>query len=134
MKISGVCIECTTNAAKFRCPICRAVYCSLSCFRVHKEKCNPNQGSEGGQGDNDTAPAPPEDQERQLDRGQVLEEGQEPPPQQQQQHPDDETPSVLLGQETMEEAIRLSGVVKLLRDSRVQKLIKSTDSMSISTF
>ncbi|XP_040857815.1 zinc finger HIT domain-containing protein 3 isoform X1 [Ochotona curzoniae] len=37
---SVVCVVCLEKP-KYRCPACRAPYCSLACFRTHREKCNP---------------------------------------------------------------------------------------------
>ncbi|NP_001186157.1 zinc finger HIT domain-containing protein 3 [Oryctolagus cuniculus] len=35
-----VCVACLEKP-KYRCPSCRVPYCSLTCFRTHKEQCNP---------------------------------------------------------------------------------------------
>ncbi|XP_007946074.1 zinc finger HIT domain-containing protein 3 [Orycteropus afer afer] len=35
-----VCVVCLEKP-KYRCPACRVPYCSLTCFRKHKEQCNP---------------------------------------------------------------------------------------------
>ncbi|XP_012582023.1 PREDICTED: zinc finger HIT domain-containing protein 3 isoform X2 [Condylura cristata] len=35
--VCAVCLE----KPKYRCPACRVPYCSLACFRKHKEQCNP---------------------------------------------------------------------------------------------
>lgn len=35
-----VCVICLEKP-KYRCPSCRVPYCSLTCFRTHKEQCNP---------------------------------------------------------------------------------------------
>ncbi|XP_077021164.1 zinc finger HIT domain-containing protein 3 [Tamandua tetradactyla] len=35
-----VCVICLEKP-KYRCPGCRVPYCSLTCFRKHKEQCNP---------------------------------------------------------------------------------------------
>ncbi|XP_062072263.1 zinc finger HIT domain-containing protein 3 isoform X1 [Lepus europaeus] len=35
-----VCVICLEKP-KYRCPSCRVPYCSLACFRTHKEQCNP---------------------------------------------------------------------------------------------
>ncbi|KAF0873120.1 zinc finger HIT domain-containing protein 3 [Crocuta crocuta] len=35
-----VCVICLEEP-KYRCPACRVPYCSVGCFRKHKEQCNP---------------------------------------------------------------------------------------------
>ncbi|XP_018882742.2 zinc finger HIT domain-containing protein 3 isoform X2 [Gorilla gorilla gorilla] len=35
-----VCVICLEKP-KYRCPACRLPYCSVACFRKHKEQCNP---------------------------------------------------------------------------------------------
>ncbi|XP_033039690.1 zinc finger HIT domain-containing protein 3 isoform X1 [Trachypithecus francoisi] len=35
-----VCVICLEKP-KYRCPACRVPYCSVACFRKHKEQCNP---------------------------------------------------------------------------------------------
>ncbi|XP_049493806.1 zinc finger HIT domain-containing protein 3 isoform X1 [Panthera uncia] len=35
-----VCVICLEKP-KYRCPACRVPYCSVRCFRKHKEECNP---------------------------------------------------------------------------------------------
>ncbi|XP_069338422.1 zinc finger HIT domain-containing protein 3 isoform X1 [Eulemur rufifrons] len=35
-----VCVICLEKP-KYRCPGCRVPYCSVTCFRKHKEQCNP---------------------------------------------------------------------------------------------
>ncbi|XP_036767000.2 zinc finger HIT domain-containing protein 3 isoform X1 [Manis pentadactyla] len=35
-----VCVICLEKP-KYRCPACRMPYCSVTCFRKHKEQCNP---------------------------------------------------------------------------------------------
>ncbi|XP_006884393.1 PREDICTED: zinc finger HIT domain-containing protein 3 isoform X1 [Elephantulus edwardii] len=35
-----ICVVCL-GKPKYRCPGCRVPYCSVSCFRNHKEQCNP---------------------------------------------------------------------------------------------
>ncbi|KAM5273329.1 zinc finger HIT domain-containing protein 3 isoform 1-T1 [Ctenodactylus gundi] len=37
---SVVCVICLEKP-KYRCPACRVPYCSVTCFRKHKEQCNP---------------------------------------------------------------------------------------------
>ncbi|XP_060243081.1 zinc finger HIT domain-containing protein 3 [Meriones unguiculatus] len=37
---TAVCVICLEKP-KYRCPACCMPYCSLSCFRKHKEQCNP---------------------------------------------------------------------------------------------
>lgn len=34
-----VCSICATNPPKYKCPRCRAPYCSLACFKTHKTEC-----------------------------------------------------------------------------------------------
>ncbi|EHA99578.1 Zinc finger HIT domain-containing protein 3 [Heterocephalus glaber] len=34
-----VCVICLQNS-KYRCPACRVRYCSVTCFKKHKEQCN----------------------------------------------------------------------------------------------
>eukprot|EP00899_Mesostigma_viride_P021287 jgi/Mesvir1/2915/Mv13985-RA.1 len=33
----GLCIVCVTAESKYKCPTCRALYCSVACYRKHKE-------------------------------------------------------------------------------------------------
>ncbi|KAM6164503.1 zinc finger HIT domain-containing protein 3 isoform 1-T1 [Rhynchocyon petersi] len=35
-----ICVVCL-GKPKYRCPGCRVPYCSVTCFRKHKEQCNP---------------------------------------------------------------------------------------------
>ena len=35
-----ICIICNSNNSKYKCPKCNNFYCSISCFKNHKEKCN----------------------------------------------------------------------------------------------
>ncbi|KAI8324699.1 hypothetical protein GQ54DRAFT_55764 [Martensiomyces pterosporus] len=40
--MSSPCTICNESAAKYKCPTCRAGYCSVKCFRIHKtEPCAP---------------------------------------------------------------------------------------------
>jgi len=38
-RIEGKCLVCDETDAKYRCPKCKIVYCSLVCFKPHKESC-----------------------------------------------------------------------------------------------
>ncbi|XP_052513909.1 zinc finger HIT domain-containing protein 3 [Budorcas taxicolor] len=40
---TAVCVVCLEKP-KYRCPACRVPYCSLPCFRKHKEQCKPAAG------------------------------------------------------------------------------------------
>ncbi|XP_061246263.1 zinc finger HIT domain-containing protein 3 isoform X3 [Bos javanicus] len=40
---TAVCVVCLEKP-KYRCPACRVPYCSLPCFRKHKEQCRPAAG------------------------------------------------------------------------------------------
>ncbi|XP_040113632.1 zinc finger HIT domain-containing protein 3-like [Oryx dammah] len=40
---TAVCVVCLEKP-KYRCPACRVPYCSLPCFRKHKERCKPATG------------------------------------------------------------------------------------------
>ena len=35
-----LCIICNSNKSKYKCPKCTSFYCSISCFKIHKERCN----------------------------------------------------------------------------------------------
>ena len=35
-----ICIICNSNNSKYKCPICNSFYCSIPCFKNHKENCN----------------------------------------------------------------------------------------------
>ncbi|XP_051014141.1 zinc finger HIT domain-containing protein 3 isoform X1 [Acomys russatus] len=37
---TAVCVICLEKP-KYRCPTCRVPYCSVTCFKKHKEECNP---------------------------------------------------------------------------------------------
>ena len=38
-KINKNCIICSSNNSKYKCPICNSFYCSILCYKSHKEKC-----------------------------------------------------------------------------------------------
>merc|ERR1712098_132276 len=38
--ISILCAVCKKVEKKYKCPVCLINYCSLTCFKVHKENCN----------------------------------------------------------------------------------------------
>jgi len=38
MTISGLCQVCNTNASRYKCPKCTIIYCSLPCFKIHKQE------------------------------------------------------------------------------------------------
>ncbi|XP_044730549.1 zinc finger HIT domain-containing protein 3 [Chrysoperla carnea] len=41
------CTVCDQNTGKYKCPVCRAQYCSVPCCKKHKEEnCKPNQITE----------------------------------------------------------------------------------------
>lgn len=41
-KVGGLCKVCKQAEAKYRCPTCRTTYCSVGCYRTHKETlCQP---------------------------------------------------------------------------------------------
>ena len=33
------CEVCAENESKYKCPKCKVVYCSLACYKAHKDKC-----------------------------------------------------------------------------------------------
>nr|XP_056721384.1 zinc finger HIT domain-containing protein 3 [Euleptes europaea] len=37
----GVCAQGSARPARYRCPACRARYCSVPCYKKHKEQCVP---------------------------------------------------------------------------------------------
>eukprot|EP01103_Thecamoeba_quadrilineata_P016668 TRINITY_DN5628_c0_g1_i1.p1 TRINITY_DN5628_c0_g1~~TRINITY_DN5628_c0_g1_i1.p1 ORF type:complete len:139 (-),score=26.73 TRINITY_DN5628_c0_g1_i1:88-504(-) len=39
MKPVGLCQVCSSAESIYKCPNCRLPYCSVSCFKSHKEKC-----------------------------------------------------------------------------------------------
>ncbi|XP_003414618.1 zinc finger HIT domain-containing protein 3 [Loxodonta africana] len=41
---TAVCVVCLEKP-KYRCPACRVPYCSVTCFRKHKEQCSPETHS-----------------------------------------------------------------------------------------
>ena len=46
-----ICIICKKDNSKYKCPKCKNYYCSINCFKEHKEKCitikgNDNQNNE----------------------------------------------------------------------------------------
>ncbi|CAL1573863.1 unnamed protein product [Knipowitschia caucasica] len=38
-----LCIVCSEQPPKYRCPACRSRYCSVVCYRKHKDSCLPAQ-------------------------------------------------------------------------------------------
>lgn len=40
-----ICLICSKHATKYRCPKCDVKYCSLGCFKTHKESCQVNSVS-----------------------------------------------------------------------------------------
>lgn len=42
----SLCVVCSEAEAKYRCPRCRSRYCSVKCFRLHKEACVPGTTSD----------------------------------------------------------------------------------------
>ena len=38
-KKDKLCIICNSNNSKYKCPKCNSFYCSILCFKNHKEKC-----------------------------------------------------------------------------------------------
>ncbi|XP_063811069.1 zinc finger HIT domain-containing protein 3 isoform X4 [Pseudophryne corroboree] len=40
------CCVCSVDTGKYRCPGCRARYCSLLCCKKHKEECTPKEAPE----------------------------------------------------------------------------------------
>ena len=34
-----LCIQCSTNISQYKCPNCRSRYCSVLCYKFHKEVC-----------------------------------------------------------------------------------------------
>ncbi|KAM9788202.1 zinc finger HIT domain-containing protein 3 [Neosynchiropus ocellatus] len=36
-----ICSVCSDQETKYRCPACKIKYCSLSCYKIHKETCAP---------------------------------------------------------------------------------------------
>ncbi|XP_072042151.1 zinc finger HIT domain-containing protein 3-like [Amphiura filiformis] len=41
--ITGPCDVCLDEPSKYRCPICGISYCSLNCYKGHKETCKPEE-------------------------------------------------------------------------------------------
>lgn len=33
------CVECKNNPSKYKCPMCKAGYCCVNCFKIHKTHC-----------------------------------------------------------------------------------------------
>ncbi|XP_053703995.1 zinc finger HIT domain-containing protein 3 [Synchiropus splendidus] len=40
-----ICSVCSDQETKYRCPACKIRYCSLGCYKIHKETCAPVDGS-----------------------------------------------------------------------------------------
>lgn len=40
--MNELCIECKNNPSKYKCPKCRAGYCCVNCFKIHKTHCPGN--------------------------------------------------------------------------------------------
>jgi len=44
-KFLGICLICNEKESKYTCPRCATIkYCSVVCFKIHKEKCTEKQG------------------------------------------------------------------------------------------
>ena len=41
-KNKKTCITCNKTDSKYKCPLCHSFYCSISCFKEHRLKCNNN--------------------------------------------------------------------------------------------
>ena len=39
-KNKKTCITCNKTDSKYKCPLCHSFYCSISCFKEHRIKCN----------------------------------------------------------------------------------------------
>ena len=42
MEINKICIICQSENSKYKCPKCHSFYCSVSCFKDHKNNCDKN--------------------------------------------------------------------------------------------
>ncbi|XP_065197362.1 zinc finger HIT domain-containing protein 3-like [Sycon ciliatum] len=49
------CAICSENASKYKCPRCLIRYCSLTCFKSHKESCSDDAPAQSQQGPDGTA-------------------------------------------------------------------------------
>lgn len=38
-RINGICNVCKSRDSRYRCPKCVIIYCSLNCFKEHKDSC-----------------------------------------------------------------------------------------------
>ncbi|XP_012686699.1 zinc finger HIT domain-containing protein 3 [Clupea harengus] len=52
-----LCNVCSDQVPKYRCPTCLIRYCSMNCFKTHKDSCEPvnSKGPTSGQNQSDTA-------------------------------------------------------------------------------
>ncbi|XP_020847467.1 zinc finger HIT domain-containing protein 3 [Phascolarctos cinereus] len=48
--VRAVCSECE-EVPKYRCPACRVPYCSVPCYKKHKEQCKPSHVVKNGDSD-----------------------------------------------------------------------------------
>jgi len=62
VRVAAPCQVCEETAAKYKCPTCVVPYCSVNCFRSHRDHCIPpvvesavDQGENSGGGNNDAA-------------------------------------------------------------------------------
>ncbi|KAF6779062.1 hypothetical protein AHF37_01536 [Paragonimus kellicotti] len=52
----GCCSVCTLASAIYKCPVCYAKYCSVSCYKQHKTaSCNPKDGQNSPKTETDSA-------------------------------------------------------------------------------
>lgn len=54
--MSSICIVCQQASNKYKCPTCKAIYCSVKCCKLHKEQnCQQEKLQQSGSSDAPTA-------------------------------------------------------------------------------
>eukprot|EP00741_Cyanophora_paradoxa_P001231 tig00000471_g1188.t1 len=51
MAAAGKCVVCSTADGKYKCPTCRAKYCSVDCYKTHRQQpCDPAPAQQSAPG------------------------------------------------------------------------------------
>jgi hypothetical protein len=68
------CLVCNQNKSKYKCPKCAIQYCSLDCFKVHKNTCIPVNTTAGKDTKEDSTTGKDKQMEQLLESSQELKE------------------------------------------------------------
>ena len=53
------CITCNKPDSKYKCPLCRSFYCSILCFKEHRQKCNNKLNKDDDKQNEENTPVQP---------------------------------------------------------------------------